>query len=239
MVSRRIRLAVVGVLVAGAAVATALAFNSGSSEASAVAGTCTLTVPAKLSINAPYMKFAASRSCVGVTVNELSWTGQIGTGPIQRELWFLFENQIVGDYHDSQSLGQLKWTGSLPPDAAAAKAAADVAFNSPVTDVRVESFSSMSVDGANTAGKTTLDVLAQRYATSLDKFVSYAGATGIIRYKESASDTTWKSLKNVGPTDAYGKYRYTYTHPVGSHRIYQVQIYDATNIWGTYGIVDQ
>jgi hypothetical protein len=239
LVSRRMRILVAAALILAATATIAITVNRGSSEAAPLAATCTLTVPAKLYVEAPYHEFTATKSCTGATINDVSWKGRVGTGAVQHELWFLFENQTRGKYHDDQALTKWTWTGSVPPDPGVAAAPAiDVTFNSPTTDVRVKSTSYMNVSAPDSVtGKVTLESYAQRYAYSLDKFIPYAGAVGIVKYRENSTDT-WKGLKNIN-SDSGGYYKYIYTPPAGSHRQYQVQFFDATYVWGNYGIVSQ
>jgi hypothetical protein len=185
----------------------------------------------------PVTEYNVTKVCSGADPYDISWKGSRGTTATGSELIFVHGNSYWGEFWDAEPLGLYSWTGSQYVDPASATAMApaiDIVFNSPTTDIRLKSESDITV-WIDTAGKVNIQSSARRYAYSLDKFVPYAGATGIIKYRENSADT-WKGLKNV-TSDSNGTYLYTYTAPPGSHRDYQVQIFDATNIFGNYSPV--
>ena len=192
------------------------------------AGSCSLYAPGRISLGTSVRTITINEgpNCAAAGVTDAAWTathptaGQIDT--------IIYENgarsqpfNIFGD----DPLGKWTWR----PEGAFDAADNQIFQYSPVTDVRLASYS--RITPTRTSAKVNLKTLANRWWGNGDKFIGFAGARGQIQYRTPGA-TTWRGLKDVYSSST-GTYSYTYDTTLT--RDYRVVIYDApTNtIWGS------
>jgi hypothetical protein len=171
----RLRAVLAVTLVAGLAGALGTADLS---KASAEAPTCTLTAPARLPVDRPYLEFEATRSCTSDAPSEVTWTATAGSTQIT-ELWFLQRTKASGDVYADDPLGPWTWKVTEPVDRP------DVMFNEPVTDVRAKSTAVGTGVWNAVDGTTKVTFHVERYDPATNKMVPWAGAVGTTEYHDS------------------------------------------------------
>lgn len=235
MATKLVRVKSVRLLAALAAIGSlavlVVASDRSPSTASRLEASCTVALPSRLDVDRPMMTYQATKTCTGISPDEVSWTGRVGASEPLHELWFLFEDTISGVYYDSQPLTSWRWTGSVPIDPAAARPMADIVFNSPVTDIRLKSRSTLTLTRPSSS-TVTLKTHVDRYAYSLDKFVPWVGTTGQYQWRPAGTTEAWKALKTF-QTDASGNFTYSTAEASGAPSIeYQVYYPSDPNIFG-------
>jgi hypothetical protein len=165
------------VLVSAAALAY-VAATAGLSNASAESPSCTLTAPAKIPVDKPYLQFDGTRACTAGAPTEVTWTASIGAKPTG-ELWFLQRTTTLSDVYSDDPMGLWTWKVTEPVDRP------DVVFNEPTTDVRLKSVAT-GTGVWNAADQTTkVSFHVTRYDPATDKMVPWAGAVGTTEYHQS------------------------------------------------------
>lgn len=214
--SRRLVLPLCAALAAGAALV-----GPGAPSASA-AGSCLLSAPSTVRIVRPYVPITLRAN--GACTYGSGWGAWQLMHPSKGQsnfVWFegtAIETWDVYDFHD---LGRQTWR----PSSAYGQNYDELSQNTVVSDIRVGSWASVS--SSRYAGRTTINTLTTRYATSLGRNVGWAGATGVIQYRTPGT-STWRSLKNVY---ANSSGRYSYTYSTSRVRDYRVAIYSKPTIW--------
>jgi hypothetical protein len=195
---------------------TTLAGTPAIAEPSSVnAGTCSVVVPNRVAISTPYrgIPVRLASNCASAGVVYASWDGYHPTQGWEAILIFDESTSDIWDLYDWEDLGRWTWRPGSAWDADYD----DVAQNTPYTDIKLASWTALTATRSGT--KVTLNVSVARYAYSLDKFVSWAGAVGQIQYRVPGT-TTWQPLKSVTASST-GKYTYAYTtSAVREYRVY-------------------
>jgi hypothetical protein len=188
------------------------------------AGTCSLIVPAKVSLSTPYRGITArlGSDCFAAGVTYASWYGYHPTQGLQDIVVFDGTGTTIWDLYDYHVLSRRDWRPSTAHDSNYN----DVTQNRPVADIRVGSAAAIS--SSRSGGRVTVRVSVARYSPSLNRAVPWGGTRGTVQWRSSPS-ATWRNLRSVYP-DKNGRASFAYAAPV---RQYRVVFPDASLIWGT------
>lgn len=227
--TRRFRLAGSAVsLLLGGIVASQLVLSSDAAPQKTTASSCSMTVPARISINTPYMTPAATLSsdCTAAGVFEAKWAAKYdvlsGDGALMNELyfnrtrpseWWLFDAARLGVWTwtpgGAQGSGDVaattagKSTTPASQTAGTAQVAADIPQNAPTTDIRLAATGQLASWTFEAGCWTTFTAVATRYAAKCNGHVSLAGARG--RLEARPPDRSWITNAGSFTTDAAGK----------------------------------
>lgn len=258
--TRRSRIARTTVsLLLGGIFASQLVLSSDAAPRTTTASSCTLNVPARVSINTPYLTPAVTLSsdCAAAGLIEAKWAAKYdllgGDGSLMNELYFNRTDPSEWSLFDAARLGVWTWTpggarGSditatsagrsstpAPRSANTEQAAADIPQNSPATDIRLAARGDLVSWNFVAGCKTTFNAVATRYAAKWNGYVSYAGATGRLEFRPL--DHSWFTKLADLNFDSAGKASATVnTNGVtGEYRVWVNNVYalswDASSSW--------
>jgi hypothetical protein len=237
----------------GGLIASQLSLSSDAVSYAAAAG-CTMTVPAKISINTPYLTpaVALAGDCASAGVIEAKWQAKRADGTLMNELYFNRTRPSYWDLFDAASLGTWTWhpagargtgvlakkntSNSTASPSGAETAEAEVPQNTPVTDIRLWGGATLVSwtfsSGPPTAPcglNITFNASAIRYAAAWNGNVANAGAAGSIQWRPSGS-STWTNVASI-TTGSNGAGSVTRTFPGKGD--YRVWINDAQYVWAS------
>ena len=216
------------------------------------ASSCSLNVPARVAISAPYQSPSVTlgADCAAAGVIDASWVSKRADGVVTNKLFFNFNYPESWSVYDNASLAPVTWqpagarsttnpaiAGQSETPATGAPDApenqpADVSVpqNTPTTDIRMMSkVELLPYENDECHGH----VWAQRYAITPHGLIGYGGRSGSIQQLNPSSGG-WFVLTSF-TTDSTGHWlgRVTSPSPVGSQASLRVVIYDAQYIFGS------
>ena len=218
----------------------------------AAASSCTLNVPARVAISAPYQSPSVTlgADCAAAGVIDASWVSKRADGVVTNKLFFNFNYPESWSVYDNASLAPVTWqpagarsttnpaiAGQNETPATGAPNApenqpADVTVpqNSPTTDIRMASkVQALEHDGECGHGL----VWAQRYAIAPHGLINYGGVSGSWQQLNTSSGG-WFVLKSF-TTGSDGTWTgpVSSPSPVGTQVSLRIVIYDAQYIFGS------
>jgi hypothetical protein len=213
---------------AAATILTVIPVAAVNPQPATAAGQCSLVVPARVAVTAPYRGVPVSlgADCAAANVVYANWSGYHPTRGISDIVIFDETTTGVWDLYDNQPLWRRDWRG-FASDAEWNT----VAANSPATDIRVGSWA--GIGATRVGGRVTVRIRSVRYAYTLDRYIGWAGSRGTVQWRQSAAKP-WTNLKWVYPGRS-GDASFSYNAPV---REYRVVFPNLASIWGaTSGFV--
>lgn len=147
-----------------------------------------------------------------------AWSGYTSQGQ-EDYVWFYNSSRETWDIYDSRTLGTVTWR---PAGADESRTYNSFTQNSPTTDIRVGSWSSLYASRYGT--QVNVWGNASRYSTYWQKPIAWQ-TTATIQYRNVGS-TTWNTLKTVSIN---GSYKYTYY--TSAQRDYRVVFAGTQYIW--------
>jgi hypothetical protein len=212
----------------------------------AAAASCTLNVPSKVAISAPFRApaFTLGADCPAAGVIDARWEAKRPDGVVMKKAFFNFSYPSSWSVYDTTSLTPMTWypagartpgditlarTGQATPSDANAtnQTAATVPQNTPTTDIRMA-----STVVAVASPECTGAVWAQRYAITPHGLINYGGISGSI---QQLNPTTggWFVLASF-TTDSSGRWQGAMSNPgAGTTVSRRAVIYDAQYIFGS------
>jgi hypothetical protein len=214
------------VMVAGLAAAVVFAGAVFANSQAQAAGTCSVVVPSKVSIDRPYKKITAYRgsNCTSAGVVYASWEGYHSATGFQDMLIFDGTSYDYWDVYDwDLKPGLVTWRPSTAYDASYN----DVPQVTAYSDVRAGSAAKIS---ATRVGSTvTLKTAALYYYAPWSAYRGWPGAKIQLQYRNSSTGTCYY-LKNVYTSSA-GTASYTFNY--SKARYYRAMVAGNTTIWNS------
>lgn len=190
------------------------------------AGSCSIVVPTKVRVDAPYERINASlgADCSRSGVVDASWDMVHPREGLFS--YFLFYDGDRSDYVDFYGAYDTFGRYTIEPDFAYDSDYDDVSQPSVVMDVRV--VSRLGLTTKRVGSKVTLTVAAQRYLPTVDGYRAWAGGTITLQYK-SCTSCSWVTLstRKAGST---GKVTQTFTQ--SKARYYRALSSTTAATWG-------
>ncbi|TDO45675.1 hypothetical protein EV651_12864 [Kribbella sp. VKM Ac-2571] len=250
----RFVLPLISILASGALAFNLSADSRTTAPAAATAGSCTLTVPSKISItgNRDVPAVSLGADCAAAGVIDARWNTKSPDGALQHQFVSRFNKPALPwNLFDTDGLGVWTWqpagatTGgdvtlaiqgsTASPGRTAAAEAISVPQNTPTTDIRFASEAYWNP--ANLTKPCVLNLPAGGLKHDINgdpassvQWVPYAGARGSFQQLQRGS-TTWTSISGA-TLPSTGKLEINIPWPkVTTH--YRFVLYDAPTIWGS------
>lgn len=243
----------ISVLAGGALALNLTADSSKTTPAAAAAGSCTITVPAKISItgNQDTPAVSLGSDCAAAGVIDARWDARTADGTLRHQFVSRFNKPALPwNLFDTDGMGVWTWqpagatTGgdvtvatrgsSATPGGKTASAATSVPQNTPTTDIRFASWAFWHPTNLTKPCVLNLPVGGLKHdingdpASSL-QWAPYAGARGSFQQLLRGS-TTWTSISGA-TLPSSGDLEINIPWPkVTTH--YRFVLYDAPTIWG-------
>ncbi|GAA1559347.1 hypothetical protein GCM10009804_15230 [Kribbella hippodromi] len=166
------------IVAAGLAAVLGTAGLSNATSAEDPALSCTLTPPARIVVDKPFLQFSPTRSCTAGAPSKVTWVASVGN-TLTTDAWFLQRSTALSDVYSNDPMGTWTWKVTDPVDRP------DVAFNQPTTDVRFKSAVTGTGVWDAVTGTTTITFHVTRYDAATNKMVPWAGAAGTTWFHES------------------------------------------------------
>ncbi|MFC9688302.1 hypothetical protein ACFTSF_07145 [Kribbella sp. NPDC056951] len=214
----------------------------------AAAASCTLNVPARVHISAPFQSPAVTlgADCAAAGVVDARWEAKRADGVVTNKLFFNFGYGDKWSVYDNASLAPVTWQPAgaySSPDPAIAgqgraqsagtpspagnQPAASIPQNSPATDIRM-----MSKVDAVASEECIAEIWAQRYAIAPHGLINYGGRTGSVQQLNTSSGG-WYVIASFTTGDN-GHWRGTLPNTwAGTTQSRRVVIYDGQYIFGS------
>ncbi|MEU4395247.1 hypothetical protein [Kribbella sp. NPDC023855] len=178
----------------------------------AAAASCTLNVPATISISTPAITPAVTvgADCAAAGVVFAQWDARREDGTVAHQYLSRWNKpDVQWNVFDDTALGLRTWlpagatTGPDPALAKAGQTEATVPQNTPKTDIRLKATGQLVSWSFVEGCKTTFNVFATRYAARWDGYVKYPGATAGLQARPP--DHSSIIYADYATTDSEGK----------------------------------
>ncbi len=211
-------------LVAVVATASTLSFTA-SPAAAFPGGSCSIALPARLAVDAPYERFTArlAPDCAASGEDWAAWdVAHTYYGPSSIFFFDTGESSAVWEFYDWEHLG----SHVVRPSSAYDADSNELTQNTVATSVRL--WSRLYLTSARSGNKVTLRTTATRYTPSAEGFRAWSG-TQVPLYSRTCSTCAWKYFRMLR-TNSNGQAWTTFTQ--AGARDYQARTADINTTWG-------
>lgn len=220
-------LAASGLLASGLAMAAPAQAAAPAEAEAPMAGTCSVSVPARIVVNIQERNYTAhlGNDCVQAGVRKAQWKGYTpNAADWERVTFGLDADTAELNYRaNSDPLGRNEWRHGYVQNAEGDDL--PVTQTTSVTWIKLGSWAATSA--TRNGSKVTVNARAVRYWVSGKKYIPWTNKFAVLQWKTPGT-STWHNLKNV-TLNSSGKASYTYT--VSASRDYRVYVTATPFIW--------